>query len=301
MLVRTCFALGLAALALLPGCGAEQRAAPAAPQDASPVYRLSPDALPDDGCGDPSCTLVRYVVWVAPDPGWTRSESEDGTGFETTRLYAHGALVTDHGDGAPDVRSGLASFVGAPPESELVVAVRARGALSAGDRVRVRYGTATIEFVVREELDLASEAATALFALPEDGIRSTSLEPGEPSEAVAGYWLGPRYGDLDAVSAVERDAPAEDGYFVFYGAGPESADAFQIASANADEGSGLDLEGRSGRSVTLANGERARLVSLSPADGSYVVVTATTLIGFTAASEREAERITRALRPVERP
>jgi len=296
--VRT-FASGLAfaVLALLPGCGAAERPAADAVAD-SPVYRLAPVELPGGDCGDPSCTIARFVVWVAPETGWSRTEIEDGTGFETTDLFAHGARMVDHGDGPPDIRAGLAGFVGRSAYADVVEAVRRHGPLEPGDRVEAGLGGTTIDFVVEEKLELASEAAAALFSLPGGGIRSRTLGPGAPSALVAAYWLGPRYGDREAVTAVERDAVGEDGYFVFYGAGPESADALQIASTPR-AGSTAPTQGRGeSRVVALANGERARLVAMSPADGAYVVATTTTLVGFVAGSPDEAERMAAALRPV---
>jgi hypothetical protein len=278
------------------GCGGEQRADAVATADVSPVYRLTPDALPPGECEDPSCTLVRLVIWVAPEPGWSRSETEDGTGFQTTSIYAHDTVVRDHNDGPPDIRSGIASFVGGSPDGEIVDAVRTSGTLAAGDRIGVRYAGTTVEFVVREVLDFASAAARELFAIPEGGIRSRTLEPGTPSDSIVGYWLGPRYGDRQAVTAVERDTPTEDGYFVSYGEGPGSAGTLQIASGPAGQAGALD--GKEQRRVTLADGERARLIAVSPADGSYVVVTRTAVVGFTADSGTEAVRIAEALRPL---
>lgn len=292
----------LATVAVFAACGAE------APDDASeaaqpsPVYRLTPEAIPNGDCDDPSCTLVRFVVWVAPGPGWVRSEMEDGTGFETIRIFAHGSLMTDHNDGPPDVRSGLASFVGVPPELTVVEAVQARGNVTAGDRIRVRYARADVTFVVENEPALDTAASRALFEIPSTGITSRTLEPGAPSELVDAYWLGPRYGDLDAVTAIERDAPNEDGYFVLYGEGPESADALQVASEAANGPSGrrtlAALRGREQTDVTLANRERARLITVSAADETYVVMTDTTLIGFSAGNVAEAIRLAEALRPV---
>lgn len=302
MQVRT-FAV-LAAGLVLTGCGGEPPDDSSAAQESSPVYRLTPEAIPHGDCDDPSCTLVRLVVWVAPEPGWVRSEMEDGTGSETLRIFAHGSSVTDHNDGPPDVRSGLATFVGEPPELEVLEAVRARETLATGDRIRVRYALAALTFVVEEESPLETEAGRELFEIPDGGITSRTLEPGTPSELLDAYWLGPRYGDLDAVTAIERDAPNEDGYFVFYGHGPESADALQVASEAADQIGGrrtlAAIQDREQSEVTLANGERARLIAISPVDGSYVVATRTTLIGFLADSPADAVTLAAALRPVER-
>jgi len=296
--VRTCV-LVAAALALA-GCAAEQRGGAADAPDPPPVYRLAMDRIPRGECDDASCTLVRWVVWVAPEPGWVRSETEDGTGFETTKIFAHDSLVTDHNDGPPDIRSGLASFVGQPPELPLVEAVRARETVSPGDRIRVRYPP-TVTFIVEEVLALETPAGDDLFAIPDGGITSRTVEPGAPSALLDAYWLGLRYGDLVAVSAIERDAPNEAGYFVFYGHGPESAYALQITNQSVDQVGGrrtlAALEGREQSEVTLANGERARLVAINPAEGAYVVATGTTLVGFAAGSRAEAVRVAEALRP----
>lgn len=298
ILVATAFALA--------GCAAEQRGGPAGTTaTSSPVYRLTPEEIPHGDCNEPSCTVVRFVVWVAPEPGWVRSEVEDATGFQTTKIFAHGSFVTDHNDGPPGVRSGLASFVGQPPELDLVEAVRARGTLAPGDRIRVRYALATLSFVVEEEPALDTAASRQLFEIPDGGIRSRTLEPGTPSELVDAYWLGPRYADLDAVTAIERDAPTEDGYFVFYGQGPESAGALQIANEAANQVGGrrtlAALRDREQSEVVLANGERARLISISPGDDSYVVAARTTLVGFLAESREEAVRLAEALRPIAGP
>ena len=286
---------------VLAGCGADQRAE-VAPAERSPVYRLTPDPLPrcDE---DLSCTLVRFVVWVAPDPGWSSSEMEDATGFETTVVYAHGTLVTDHNDGPPQIRSGLASFVGSPPDGKVVDAVRASGPLREGDRIEVVYGPrSTVSFVVREQVDLGSPRADDLFAIPDGGIREVTVDPGTPSDVVVAYWLGGRYGELDVAAAVERDTPSEDLYAVFYGDGPESPDALQIASTPANGPSGrsalASLGSKKHTPVTLANGEAGRLIAISPTDGSYVLATSTTLVGFIAPSAAEAERLAEALRPV---
>jgi len=298
ILVATAFALA--------GCAAEQRGgATDTATTPSPVYRLTPEEIPNGDCDEPSCTLVRFVVWVAPEPGWVRSEMEDATGFETTRIFAHDSFVTDHNDGPPDVRSGLASFVGQPPELDLVEAVRARGTLAPGDRIRVRYALATLSFVVEAEPALDTAASRELFEIPDGGITSRTLEPGMPSGLVDAYWLGPSYEDLDAVTAIERDAPNEDGYFVFYGQGPESADALQIANEAANQIGGrrtlAELRDREQSEVVLANGERAILISISPVDNSYVVATGTTLVGFLAKSPAEAVRLAEALRPIAGP
>lgn len=293
--------LSLAATVALVGCAGQP---PATEQgEGSVVYRLVPEALPSDAdCGDPSCTLVRFAVWVQPERGWIRSETEDGTGFETTHIFAEGALLTDHNDGPPEVRSGLPDFVGRPPQEEVLVAARASGPLDPGDRIRVRYARADVTFFVDEELHLDSPAVRELFEIPDTGITSRSLEPGTPSELVDAYWLGAGYDGLDAVTAVERSAPDGDGYFVFYGSGPESADALQIASESADEPSARRTVDRLGdreqHDVILADGERARLITLSEADGAYVVATRATLVGFTAGSRKAAIRLAEALRPV---
>lgn len=300
MPVRT---LGVAAAAaVLAGCGAAPSDSPNEVVEPSPVYRLTPEEIPHGDCKDPSCTLVRFVVWVAPEPGWARSEMVDGTGFETIRIFAHDSAVTDHNDGAPDVRSGLASSVGQPPELDVVEAVRARETLAPGDRIRVRYAAANLTFVVAEEPALDTAASRELFEIPDGAITSRTLEPGASSELVDAYWLGPRHDDLDVVTAIERDAPNGHGYFVFYGQGPDSADAFQIANEAANQVEGrrtlAALRDREQSEVVLANGERARLISISPVDHSYVVATRTTLIGFVAESRAEAIRLAEALRPV---
>lgn len=298
--VRT-FAM-VAAAAVLAGCGATPSDAPNEAVEPSPVYRLTPVEIRQGDCNDPSCTLARFVVWVAPDPGWVRSEMVDGTGFETIRILAHDSFVTDHDDGPPDVRSGLASFVGQPPELDLVEALRANGPLASGDRIRVHYGRANLTFVVAEEPALDASASRKLFEIPGGGITSRTLEPGAPSELVDAYWLGERHDGLDAVTVVERDAPSGDGYFVFYGQGPESAGALQIANEAAEQIQGrrtlAALRNRERSEVVLANGERALLISTSPVDHSYVVATRSTLVGFTAGSRAEAIRLAEALRPV---
>ena len=290
--------VGVALLVVAVACGGAAPPEPAA--EPSPVYELRPDPLPTDpGCEDePSCRIARFVVWVAPEPGWVRTDWADETGFETVRTFAHGVLATSHGEGSAEVRAGSPAFVGRPIELRIVDAVRAAAPLEPGERVGVRYPEGRVTFVVRTVGSLDDPAAARLFAIPESAARSSEVAPGTPSDVVGAYWLGPRHGTLDAVSAVERDAADGRGYFVFYGGGPEAPDALQIASTPASDPEARALDSTEGRPVTLAGGERARLVAISAVDDSYAVVTDSTIVGFTATTPGEAQAIARALRRV---
>ena len=301
-------------LALGSGCGGREE--PPTAERASPVYRLELEELPDDpDCEDPSCRIVRIVLWVAPEEGAVRLETADATGFETTRIFADGTLVTDHGDGSPNVRSGLASFVGRPPEAAAVAAIRTSGDVAVGDRIAIRFGRSPRAFIVEAESSLDEPEVERLFDVPRSGTISRAVEPGTPSGIVDAYWLGHRFENLAAVAAVERQAGDGDAYSVFYDrAGeanaPDAPEDYgapgQLQISSQDRGAALrrTLDAVAGRErfpVTLTDGQRATFIVASAADATYVVVTRTALIGFSGVSRAEAVRIAEALRRIRQP
>ncbi len=297
----------LAVASLAFGCGRE---APGAADAPAAAYRLTP-AEPQAvaSCEEASCRPAGYVLWVAPERGWIRSESADETGFETTTIFAHGARVTLHGSESAEIRIGPPSFVGRPSEAAAIDAVRSLEDASVGDRVQVDFGGNRVTLVVDKEIALESPEAQRLFEIPRNGTISSVLRPGTPAKEVDAYWLGDRFGERQAVTAIERASPGEQSYAVFYGRrAPTSPEEYggsgqlQLVSLPLDGPEARrtleHVRDRPHTTVTLADGVQAQLVEGSPGDRSYVVVTPTTLVGFGGVPRAEAIRVTRALRPI---
>jgi hypothetical protein len=96
------------------GCGGGEQPAVGV---ADRVFKLEIDLdrLAQPACGDPSCVLVEHLEWVAPERGWWRRETEDGSGYRTTTVFAHGryANIDEVRIGSP----GFIGFLGRPPPS----------------------------------------------------------------------------------------------------------------------------------------------------------------------------------------
>jgi hypothetical protein len=279
---------------------------------------------------EPSCVLVRHVTWVAPDTGSWRSESEDGSGFTTTRVSAHGMYLVAHSPPpSRELRIGsparLGSLTELPPGYESLLA---KPDLAVGDSIEGDRDGVSYTLIVADLIPLAEAGRRGLFAIStqEPGTEvSRELAPGEPTKlGVAAYWFGPEVAGRKAFTALDHDG--EDVlHITFYGDPAEIAagkthayagrDApereLQVASRALDHPSAQrDLrvyDGVNGDLISpplprtrirLQNGEEATLFPRTGDEGGFAVVTQTTLISVAGASGAEARRIAPLLRPL---
>jgi hypothetical protein len=109
--------------AFAAGCGGGEQPAVGV---ADRVFKLEIDLdrLAQPACGDPSCVLVEHLEWVAPERGWWRRETEDGSGYRTTTVFAHGRYANND-----EVRIGSPGFIGflGRPRTDPLVKREVRG------------------------------------------------------------------------------------------------------------------------------------------------------------------------------
>jgi hypothetical protein len=294
----------VAALALA-GCGGERDAA----GDADSVFKLRLETFPEPTCEDVSCATVEHVHWIAPEQGWWRMENEDGSGYRTIRVFAHGRYST-----GTEVRLGSPEFVDAhaPPS---LPAVKERDELAVGDTLELQCGQARCTFRVEESMTLAEAEERRVFAIyvTSSNLLHRERDPGAPPTLpVQAYWFGPEFAGRKAFTAVELRT--DDGviHITAYGH-PE-----EIAAGETHMYPGREIPEReiqlTSRPVTdpLVKREIALLKARGPGrtlvlgDGELVVayrhaiITGSTLVrlGGASAPDVDFRRVGSALRPL---
>lgn len=319
-----------AALALLimgSACGsAADRRAEAGRDDLVSEIHLTMEP-PRECEGEPSCVLVKHVTWVAPDGQTWRTESEDGSGFTTTEVFADGMYLVAHSPPSSlEVRIGSPAHLGVltelPPGYERLLAEQG---LAVGDSIDVERDGMSYTLTLEAVMPLAEADRRGLFAVSTEDSGTTvsrELAPGEPTNlAVRAYWFGPEVADRKAFTALDHDGD-EVVHVTFYG------DPAEIAAGKSNAYPGRDgperelqvvskpldhpaaqrelraLDGNEGAplsptKVRLRNGEEATLFPETGGEGgAFAVVTRTTLITVSGISGHAARRIARVLRPL---
>jgi hypothetical protein len=275
------------------------------------VFKLRVEPVADPACGDPSCVLVEYVEWVAPERGWWRRETEDGSGYRTTTVFARGRYANND-----EIRLGSPAFIGflgRPPPS--LTALKERGEVAVGDSLELHCGETRCSFRVEESLTLAEAEERGLFAIVPTASSwlHRQLSAGEPpSLPVRGYWFGPELAGRKAFTAVEIRTDDGVNHITAYG------DPEEIAAGKTHMYPGREIPEREiqltsrpvtdplvkreiaamkargpGRTLVLGNGER--VVAYRQA-----VITRSTLVSLGGASAPDVDfrRIGSALRPL---
>jgi hypothetical protein len=317
-----------AALALLitgSACGsAGDRRAKAGRDDLVSEIHLT--MKPPRECeGEPSCVLVRHVTWVAPDAQTWRTESEDGSGFTTTEVFADGMYLVAHSPpSSRDVRVGSPAHLGIPtdlpPDYERLLTDQE---LAVGDSIDVERNGMSYTLTLAAVIPLAEADRRGLFAVSTEESETTvsrELAPGEPTTLpVRAYWFGPEVADRKAFAALDHDGE-EVLHITFYGDPTEIAAGkthaypgrevpereLQVVSQALDHPAAQRelraLDGSDGpplpsTKVRLQNGEEATLFAKTGSEGgAFTVVTRTTVITVSGMSGHAARRVAPLLR-----
>lgn len=302
---------------LATGCGASE----VAEDPEEYVYKVRFHIEADPSCADASCVTVKYLEWVAPNRGWWRAESADGTGFATTQIYARNMHVTDHNDGPPSVRIGSPVFLGYLAEPSLGLrALQGSEPWEVGDMVQAESRGRPFSATIEERITLEEAERRGIFAIPEKQFDlHRELAPGEqPTLAVQPYWFGPSIAGREAVTATEGRFTDNDGEVLTYttryelpsAGGKSSAQPGQTPPQGEIQVVSQPVDGwraqkasnapadRKPVEVTLANGEDALLYVGPGPERSVTVVTKSTAVSFTGIPLREARQLARKLRPL---
>lgn len=257
------------------GCGGGEQPAVGV---ADRVFKLEIDLdrLAQPACGDPSCVLGEHLEWVAPERGWWRRETEDGSGYRTTTVFAHGRYANN--DEVRIGSPGFIGFLGRPPPS--LTALEEREEVAVGDTLELPCGQTRCTFRVEEAITLAEAEERGIFTISvtEATMLHRELPPGEaPSLPLQAYWFGPEIEGRQALVAIElrTDDPGV-AHVTFYGDPAEFAAGkthgpgsravpnreFQLVSRpRTDPLVKREVRGLKARAfgqpVTLANGEDA--------------------------------------------
>lgn len=272
----------LAAVLLTTACGADDPV-PRAAAEGPFAYRttISIDITPDpqEGCEE---KRPESTEWVGPTTGWWRREETDCSGSRNVFIYS-GRRYSSSYEGQPtSVRIGSAAFIGPNVDDSVSLRqIRPTDEPEVGDVLSGVINGVAYSVTVEERIPLAEATRRGLFTVnvEEGGFFDRELEPGAvPTLPVKAYWFGHAFAGRQAFVAIELrnddglihttcyETPAEiaAGKTHCLASRGIPEEELQVVSQALTgklakrELARLERTG-SGRTVRLANGERALL------------------------------------------